>query len=295
MGLRGPVRRPRRGAPPRQGPLPRERRPAPRHAPLRRRSGRDRQVAAVVGVREVHRRPGGGHLVAPRPLPLLRRRAWRTGPSPRWCAGAPRSPRTRTPPARWPSSAPHSSCTSRTRAEQRVDRAAAAPPAGPGRPQCSRPRGSLLRVAALLRAPCRAGAARDGVRGHPLGRRRADRLHRVPPRLEPAPFDLRPHPRAAGDGRPSPRLPRRRAGAPRRCRSSRSRTRRWTSCSSDSCRGCRRPCESGCVSAADGIPLYAVETVRMLRDRGLIDRRSTARSWQCPTSPRSRSPRRCTR
>ena len=32
----------------------------------------------------------------------------------------------------------------------------------------------------------------------------------------------------------------------------------------------RRPARPACAKAAEGIPLYAVETVRMLRDRGLL-------------------------
>ena len=71
---RAAVRRPRPRAPARQGALPRQRggeEGAPR---LGRRDRRDRQVAARLGVREVHRRPDRRDLVAPRPLPGLRRR-----------------------------------------------------------------------------------------------------------------------------------------------------------------------------------------------------------------------------
>ena len=48
------------------------------------------------------------------------------------------------------------------------------------------------------------------------------------------------------------------------------------------------------LARAEGVPLYAVETVRMLLDRGLLSR--TARSTGQPArSTRSRCPRRCTR
>ena len=79
----------------------------------------------------------------------------------------------------------------RRRGGARLDRASAAPAARPQRPDLARPRGSLLGLAALLRAARRARAARDGVRGHPLGRRGPRRVRRVPARLGPPPSDLR--------------------------------------------------------------------------------------------------------
>ena len=49
------------------------------------------------------------------------------------------------------------------------------------------------------------------------------------------------------------------------------------------------------VERADGIPLYAVETVRMLLARGRARCRATAPTGRSATCPSSRSPRRCTR
>ncbi len=72
-GSRGPVRRPRPRAAPDQGPLPRVGRRAPRPPRLGDRHRRYRQVAARVGVLQVLRRPRPDHLLAPRPLPVLRR------------------------------------------------------------------------------------------------------------------------------------------------------------------------------------------------------------------------------
>ena len=46
--------------------------------------------------------------------------------------------------------------------------------------------------------------------------------------------------------------------------------RRWTSCSRGSCPGCRSVCATQILARAQGVPLYAVETVRMLLDRGLL-------------------------
>ena len=65
------------------------------------------------------------------------------------------------------------------------------------------------------------------------------------------------------------------AGAPasaasRRCTSSRCPPRRWTSCSRASCPACPTTCATQILERAEGVPLYAVETVRMLLDRGLL-------------------------
>ena len=72
-GARGAVRRPRPRAAPDQGPVPRLRRREPGAAGLGDRDRRDRQVAAGVGVLQVLRRPRPDDLLAPRPLPRLRR------------------------------------------------------------------------------------------------------------------------------------------------------------------------------------------------------------------------------
>ena len=71
-----------------------------------------------------------------------------------------------------------------------------------------RSRGPVRRLATLLREACRAWAAGDGLRGHPLGRRLPARLRRVPPRLGPSLPDLRPHARPAGARGSPPRVPR---------------------------------------------------------------------------------------
>ena len=44
------------------------------------------------------------------------------------------------------------------------------------------------------------------------------------------------------------------------------------SCWPGSCRACRRTCGARILERAEGVPLYAVETVRMLLDRGLLVR-----------------------
>ena len=52
----------------------------------------------------------------------------------------------------------------------------------------------------------------------------------------------------------------------------RSPNRRWRSCSTGSCPAFRRSFASRILARAEGVPLYAVETVRMLLDRGLLVR-----------------------
>ena len=70
----GPVDRARLRAADDQGALPRHRGVAPSPAGRPGRRGRDRQVADVLGVREVRRRADRSELVAQRSLPVLRRR-----------------------------------------------------------------------------------------------------------------------------------------------------------------------------------------------------------------------------
>ena len=59
----------------------------------------------------------------------------------------------------------------------------------------ARAAGHVRRVAAVLRAAQRAPAGRHGVRGHPVGRRRPARLHRVPARVVARAPDLHAHAR----------------------------------------------------------------------------------------------------
>ena len=95
---RGAVRRPRRGAPPAQGPAPRHR---PREARPRLVSvtaRRHRQEPPGVGAREVHRRRRRDGLLASRPLARRTARASRSGRWARWSGAAPGWPRTTTRP-----------------------------------------------------------------------------------------------------------------------------------------------------------------------------------------------------
>ena len=85
-------------------------------------------------------------------------------------------------------------------------RAAASAPARPDRADRARSRGSLLGVAPVRRAHGRRVPGDHGLRGHPLGRRRAARVRRVPARLVAQPPDLRRHAGPSGRHRPASRL-----------------------------------------------------------------------------------------
>ena len=106
------------------------------------------------------------------------------------------------------------------------------------RPRRARPRGSVLRLAVVLRAHVGAGPRRPDLRGHPVGRHRARRVRRVPARVVAEHADLRDHARPAGAGRPPPGLGRELAQLHARSSSSRSPARRSTRCSPGSSRAC---------------------------------------------------------
>ena len=136
----------------------------------------------------------------------------------------------------------------------------------------ARPRGPLRGLAALLRAAGRAAARRARLRGPAVGRRRPARLHRVPARVVAQPPALRARARAARARRAPPDL----GAGGRNCddalaRAAR-RRRRWTSCSTGFVPGLPDELRAQILARAEGVPLYAVETVRMLLDRGLLAR-----------------------
>ena len=82
--------------------------------------------------------------------------------------------------------------------------------------------------------------------------------------------DPRRHAGAAGAAGAPADLGRRPPQLHARSTSSRSRPRRWRSCSPASFPACPRSCGRRSSTRAEGIPLYAVETVRMLLDRGAL-------------------------
>ena len=254
---------------------------------------RHRQVAPRLGVREVHRRARRARALAPRPLPGLRRgrrvlgarrdgadaRGDRRGRGPRLGGGeAPRDARPVRP----------------RRGRARLRRAAAGAPA--------RPRGPAPRRTARTSSPAWRLFFERLAEQSPVvmvfedlqwADAVAARVHRAPAGVVAQPPDLRAH---AGAARAAERHPAgaRRGGttplsldplsdeamerAPRRVRA----------------RACPPSSSERILARAEGVPLYAVETVRMLLDRGLLAQeggvyRPTGRSTS------STSPRRCTR
>ena len=139
--------------------------------------------------------------------------------------------------------------------------------------------------------PTRPDRAR--LRGHAVGGHEPARLRRVPARVVARPPALRDHARAPGAARAPARLGRRAAelhlalpraavrgsdgGAARRARA----------------RACRTQLREQILARAEGVPLYAVETVRMLLDRGLLARGRRLPAGRARSRP-SRCRRRCT-
>ena len=232
---------------------------------------RDRQVAARLGVRQVHRRAGrrssGGIAAAASPTA----RASPTGRSRRWCGCARGSPRTR--------------AADSALAKLRACRRAARPRSR--RSGASSSRGWRTCSASRRRTPRARGAVRGaggssssgwpssrpggaGLRGHAVGGRRRCSTSsstcssgRATTRSSSSRSPARSCPSA---GRPGAR-----AGATSpRSTSSRCPAEAMESCWTASCRACPRSCATQILERAEGIPLYAVETVRMLLDRGVL-------------------------
>ena len=159
--------------------------PAPTRArrnSCRYRDRRDRQVAAGVGVLQVLRRARRRRLLAPRPLPGLRRGRDATGRSRTWCGCAAGSPRTRSRRRRSRklerSLEEHSSIRRSAGSSSRVSAQLLGL-----EERRARARGPVRRLAAVLRAARRRLSGRAGVRGHAVGRRGAARFRRVPARV----------------------------------------------------------------------------------------------------------------
>ena len=150
------VRRPRPGAAPGQGALPRHRGRAAGPARLGRRRRRGRQVAPLLGVREVPgraRRGGAGGIAA---AACRTAKASRTGRSRRWCGCAAGSPRTRRSASALAKLARDRSSSTSPTPRSGLGRAAARAPARPRGGRRRRPGEPVLRLARPVRAPGRA-------------------------------------------------------------------------------------------------------------------------------------------
>ena len=135
----------------------------------------------------------------------------------------------------------------------------------------------------------------DGLRGHAVGGRLAARLHRLPARVV-----ARPSRSSSSRSRGRSCTSAGRRGAPagatsRRSTWSRSRPPAMEQLLHGLVPGLPEEMRAQILERAEGIPLYAVETVRMLLDRGAARRRRAPSTGRRARSTRSRCPRRCTR
>ena len=242
------------------------------HLRLGDRHRRDRQVAARLGVREVRRRARRRRLLAPGPLPRLRRRRRVLGARRDGAHARAASPRTRTPTTALREAA------ARRSTERSSTGRASAPGSSRGSRTCSgsasRSRSSGRDLFSAWRlfferlAERPPGRAR--VRGPAVGGRGL--LDFIEYLLEWSRRTRSSCSRWPGPSSPSAG----RAGAPAR-RSSTTLCARAAVGPGDGraarrvrARAARRALRGRSSSAREGVPLYAVETVRMLLDRGLL-------------------------
>ena len=256
-----------------EGALPCERRRAKGASRLGHRHGRDRQVPARVGVLQVLRRARRDRLVAPRAAAWPTAKASRTGRWPRWCgcaAGIAEDEDAVVGRAKLRADLERVSCSTRT--------------SGGGSSRGSRSCSALEERARTRtgrtsspRGGCSSSASPTTARSCSCSRTCSGPTCRLLDFIEylldwsrrPPLFVLalaRPElaDRAADLGRRSAQL--------HPSTSSRSRRRRWTSCSTAFVPGpAGRRSATQILERAEGVPLYAVETVRMLLDRGLLE------------------------
>ena len=227
--------------------------------------GRHRQEPAGVGAREVHRRHRRERLLAPWPLAVVRRGhhllgARRDGPPTRR-AGESRTTRRR-PASASPAPSPSTSPEPTTSA---LGRAGAADAARPRAAAAGRPRRAVRRLAHLLRADRRARARRSSCSRTSSGPTAACSTSSTTSSSGPRACPSCRHARPPGALRPAAGLGRGHAALHVAGPRAAARTTRCASCWRASCRACRTVPSRAILSRADGIPLYAVETVRSAR------------------------------
>ena len=200
-GLEAPFVGPRPRAAEDQGRLPLVGRGEAGAPGLGHRDRRDRQVAARVGVRQVHRRPRRRTSYWHRgPLPLVRRRRHLLGARRH---GADALPDHRGRAVRVGALEARRDARRAPARRRRAPLRRAAPRATPRarRPALGRQAGPVRRLAAVLRAARRRLPDSAGLRGRPVGRREPARLHRVPARVVPQQPVVRAHARPPGAAR----------------------------------------------------------------------------------------------
>ena len=267
------------------------RRGAPIASRLGRRHRRHRKVAPLVGVREVHRRARGRRLVAVAGAVSPTATGSRSGRSQRWFAAAPGSSRTRRRalPAR--SSAPRSRSTSRIPRSARFAEPRLAHLLGLEEGAVGDQENLFAAGAHVLRA----------ARGDWTRRCSSSRTSTGPTALcsissSTSSSGRATHPLfvltlcATGAAGPSARVGLGQAQLHVDLTSSRSRPTRWTVLlTGPRARASPRSFARRILERAEGVPFYAVETVRMLLDRGaarprgqrLSARRARSRRWRC--------------
>ena len=149
-----------------------------------------------------------------------------------------------------------------------LDRARA--PGAPGHRDRHRERPAVRCLADVLRAPRRDGTRGPRVRGPPLGRFGHARLHRPPARVEPRDPALHRDARPPGAARAASGLGRRPAQLHEPVPRAAAARPRCARCSPGLVPGLPETAVRAIVDRAEGIPLYAVETVRMLVAEGRL-------------------------
>ena len=244
---------------------------AARPARLGHRTGGHRQEPPRVGAPQVHRRrgraPSTGTTAGRRPTA----RASRSGRSARWsAAGRPGSRPTTRRTTRERIAATSSEFVPDETERRWIEPALLSllgvdgPPAAAPR-SCSPPGGRSSSASRSGAPSCSCSRISTGPIAGLLDF--IDHLARVDRRAA----DPRRHPRPARAARPAAGLGSRRAGLHRASPSSHSPMTRWGSCSTALVPGLPEPPSATIIARADGIPLYAVETVRMLAADGRLE------------------------
>ena len=223
-----------------------------------------RQEPPRMGVPQVRRRRGRAGLVARRAARPRTARGSRSGRWARWSAAGPGSPRATTRRRPAPRIAEVARRERARRGRATADRAGAARAARgrarrrrAARRSCSRPGGRSSSGSPARRR-------RRSVRGPALGGPGPARLHRAPARVEPRRPDPDRHARPPGAPRDAARLGRGQALLPRPRPPAARRGGDARPARGPRARACPRRRSRSIVARAEGIPLYAVETVRML-------------------------------
>ena len=251
---------------------------------------RRRQVAPRLGVLQVHRRPGRRRPLARRALPLLRGGRQLLGAVGDGPGTAP-DQRGGRPGGRRRAASLRARALDPRRRRPGVHRAPPRPAARDCRPhRCSRERSSSRAGAcssSAWRSTCRSSWSSRTCNGptpawSTFSTTCSSGRATMPSSCSCCRDRRGPTGRASGS----------RAGASRPSRSTRSPTRSSASCWTGSSPACRRLARARIVERAEGIPLYAIETVRGLLDKGVLERDDDGAAASRRRARRARDPSR---